>query len=155
MIFKVIKLALLILVCLSVGYIGSFFTSESVDFWYQSIQKPEITPPDWVFAPVWTVLYILMGTSIYLIVKDGIKNKVIPISIFSLQLLLNSIWTPIFFGLHSIKGALIVIICLCFAILATIISFFKVSKTAALLLIPYFLWVCFAAVLNYSLFILN
>lgn len=137
--------------------IGSVFTSSSVDVWYSSIVKPSLNPPAWVFGPVWTTLYILMGIASFLVWKKGWNRKDVKIalSIFVVQLVLNALWSIIFFGLRSPGGAFIEIIFLWLSILATIISFAKISKVAFWLLIPYIIWVSFASYLNYSIYVLN
>ena len=145
------------------GIIGSIFTASSVASWYAGIIKPALNPPSWVFGPVWTILYALMGIAAFIIWKKldsnpeiEIRKKVkIALIIFFFQLLLNTSWSIIFFGLQSIGGALIMILFLWFAILATIITFHKISRPAAWLLVPYILWVSFAIYLNYSIWILG
>lgn len=125
-------------------------------FWYHSLKQPLFSPPDWLFAPVWTVLYLLMIVSFVLFFKTGeLNRKIVPISLFFIQLVLNLSWSPIFFGLKNIKIALLVCIALVIFIFFTILSFYKYSKVAAVLLIPYFLWCCFALYLNFSIYWLN
>lgn len=148
-----VKLVAAILICQAAGFIGSIFTYSSVSTWYQDINKPGFNPPDWVFAPVWFSLFTLMGISLYEV--WGEEKAKIPIVLFSSQLILNVVWSFLFFGLHLPFYALAEVIMLWIAILATIISFFRISKSAALLMIPYLLWVSLAAVLNYYVFILN
>jgi len=154
---KILKLVISILVCQGAGLIGSLFTLSSIPTWYAQLEKPTFNPPNWVFAPVWTLLFLLMGISLYLIVSKGVENKKVKtaLSIFVIQLTLNMLWSFLFFGLQSLLYAFIEIIILGLAILLTIISFYKISKTAAYLLLPYVLWVSFAAVLNFSILILN
>lgn len=124
--------------------------------WYHTLNKPLLNPPDWVFAPVWTVLYLMIFVSFVLFIRsESTQSKVLPYIIFFLQLILNLSWTPIFFGLENPKAALIVISLLWLSIAFLIFSFYKYSKTASFLLIPYFLWVTFAAYLNFELFRLN
>jgi tryptophan-rich sensory protein len=120
--------------------------------WYRNLDKPEWRPPDWLFAPVWTVLYALIALSGWLVWREaGIAVAALPLGIYAIQLLLNAAWTPIFFGLHRPGLALVEIVVLWAAILATIILFQRVSLGAALLLVPYLAWVSFAAALNYSI----
>jgi len=154
---KILKLIISILICQGAGAIGSLFTSPAISTWYATIQKPSFNPPNWIFAPVWILLFILMGLSLYLIWSKGFKYKgtKIAIFIFFVQLILNILWSILFFGLQSPLFALIEIIILWFAILLTIISFYKVSKIAAYLLLPYIIWVSFASVLNFSILIIN
>jgi len=151
----VIKLIVICLLCLSVGAAGSFFTS-STD-WYQNLKKPSFNPPGWVFGPVWTILYIIMGISAFLVLQKGLSSNAVKMAlvIFLIQLLLNAIWTPLFFGLKSPLLAFIDIVLLWFGILFTIVKFYGLSKPAALLLIPYLLWVTFASVLNFAILLLN
>jgi tryptophan-rich sensory protein len=139
------------------GVIGSVFTTSSASGWYITITKPTLNPPAWVFGPVWTTLYVLMGISAFLVWKKGWNRRDVKIalSIFAGQLILNTLWSIIFFGLHSPGWALIEIILLWLAILATIITFAKISKLAGWLLVPYILWVSFAMYLNYSIYVLN
>jgi tryptophan-rich sensory protein len=147
-----IKLLISIIVCQLAGGIGSIFTSSSVKTWYLTINKPSFNPPNWLFAPVWTVLFLLMAISLFLIWRKNYKSGII---IFFIQLFFNMLWSAMFFGLKSSLLGFIVIVVLWFLILATIIKFFKISKPAAWLLIPYILWVTFAGVLNFSILILN
>lgn len=149
-------LALGILICLAVGGAGSYFTSSSVSTWFVTLATPSFNPPSWVFGPVWTTLYILMGVSLYLVQIGGkgaaAKNAV---RLFGAQLLLNFLWSIFFFGLRSPLLAFIDIILLWAAIAACIITFHRLSKPAAYLLVPYILWVSFATVLNYAIVMLN
>lgn len=145
------KLILSILICQLAGIIGSIFSFSAIPSWYAFLNKPPFNPPNWVFGPVWTVLYTLMGFSAYLIFNKDKK----PLKIFAVQLVLNAVWSIVFFGLHSIWGGLFFIILLWFSILLTIVTFYKIDKNAAFLLIPYLLWVSFASILNYYLLILN
>ena len=154
---KIFKLAVSILVCQGAGIIGSFFTLPAISTWYTTLLKPSFNPPNWIFAPVWTLLFLLMGISLYLIWNRGLRDKETKkaIFIFGVQLILNMIWSVLFFGLQSPLYAFIEIIILWFAILLTIISFYKIFKAAAYLLLPYILWVTFASALNFSILILN
>jgi tryptophan-rich sensory protein len=146
-----------ILVCQMAGIIGSVFTIDGIEGWYDTLVKPDITPPNWVFGPVWTLLYAMMGISAFLVYKSGIEKKEnkIALGIFLFQLVLNTLWSIVFFGMNSLGGALAIIAILWISIVATIISFYKISRVAAGLLIPYLLWVTFASILNYLLFSLN
>lgn len=124
--------------------------------WFNSLNKPLLNPPSEIFTPVWIFLYITIGLSLLLFLKDGFnKTKIIPIVFFSIQLLLNFIWSPIFFGMQNIRLAMIVIALMWLFILLTIIAFKQHNKTSAMLLIPYFLWVSFACYLNFSFLRLN
>lgn len=152
-----IHLFIFILVCEAAGFLGSLFTAPAIPTWYANLQKPSFNPPNWLFAPVWTTLYALMGIAAYLVWKAGIeKNEVrIALALFAIQLVLNILWSYLFFKLQSPLYALIEIVILWLFILLTMISFLKVSKTAGLLLLPYLLWVSFAAILNFAIFRLN
>ncbi|MCX6163393.1 MAG: tryptophan-rich sensory protein [Ignavibacteriae bacterium] len=142
--------------CQVAGIIGSLFTVSSIPIWYATLNKPAFNPPNWIFAPVWISLYILMGISFYLIwIKSDVQNFGFLLSVFLLQLVLNAFWTIIFFGLKSPLFAFIEIVVLWLVILFCIILFYRVSKISSYLLIPYLLWVSFAAVLNFSLWKLN
>ena len=154
---KIGRLICSVSVCLLIGFLGSFTTRDSVTTWYADLSRPSFTPPDWTFGIVWPILYVMMGISAFLIWNMGFNKTEVKVAlgIFGLQIILNGLWTPIFFGLHLIGLALVEIILMWAAILLTIISFWKVSKPAALLLLPYIFWVSFAIVLNASLFILN
>lgn len=124
--------------------------------WYNSLDKAPLSPPDWVFAPVWTILYITIAISLFLFLKTGInKEKILPLILFSIQMLLNFVWTPVFFGMQNIRGAYIILVLLIIFLILTITSFFKFSKAAAYLLIPYLLWSAFAAYLNYMIMVRN
>ncbi|MFH1239864.1 MAG: TspO/MBR family protein [Candidatus Diapherotrites archaeon] len=154
---EIAKLIGLILICQLAGIIGSIFTFDAIPNWYASLTKPWFNPPSFIFAPVWILLYTLMGISLYLIIKKGFNRKEVKIAtmFFGAQLSLNAIWSIIFFGLHNIFLALVEIIILWVVLLFTIIKFYKISKNAAYLLIPYFLWGSFATLLTLSIWILN
>jgi translocator protein len=145
-----IKFLTSIIICEAAGVVGSIFTIPSIQSWYATLNKPAINPPSWVFGPVWTTLFLLMGISLYLV---WAKGKV-PV-IFWVQLVLNVLWSIIFFGWQQPGVAFFELIMLWFAILYTIINFWRVSKPAAYLLLPYIVWVTFAGFLNYSLWLLN
>ncbi len=149
------QLFLSIGICLGAGFIGSFFTYSAIPDWYAGLNKPPFNPPNWVFGPVWTLLYILMGISFYLIWISKSKLKQKGIKIFSIQLILNTSWSIVFFGFKNPELAFINIIVLWIAIFLTIKSFFKISKVSAYLLVPYLLWVSFAGILNFSIVLLN
>ena len=151
---KIIKLIISLIVCQLAGAIGSVFTVSSVGSWYSGLAKPFFNPPSWLFGPVWTILYLLMGISLYLVWTKKLKSKT-ALYIFGVQLVLNTLWSIFFFGLQQPLLAFIEIIFLWIMIMLTIIYFYKISKTAAYLLIPYILWVSFAAVLNIAIVVLN
>ena len=132
------------------GYLSSQFSMVDT---YSQFYKPDFFPPSWLFAPVWTVLYVLMGIAAYLVWEKGEAKK--QLSLFSFQLVLNLLWSPIFFGLHQYFWAFVEILVLLAAIILTIRSFAKKSKTAAYLMLPYLFWVIFATILNYVIFMNN
>ena len=145
-----------ILVCQMAGIIGSVFTAPAVKGWYTTINKSPLNPPSWVFAPVWTILFIMMGISvsiIWLSEKNEARTKAL--KVFFVQLVLNTLWSIIFFGLKNPALAFVEIILLWLAILYTIILFRKINRKASCLLIPYILWVSFASVLTLSVVLLN
>jgi tryptophan-rich sensory protein len=150
----VLKLVISLVICFFAAGVGSYFTIPEIKTWYTQIQKPSWNPPNYLFGPVWTTLYTLMGISLWLIWVKSEKAKM-PILVFFIQLTLNAIWSIIFFNLHNISLALVDIILLFAAIIVTIVSFWKVSKIASILLIPYLLWVGFASCLNYAIYKLN
>ena len=154
---KTLVLVLGVLVCLGVGFFSGFITAESVETWYRTLNKPSFNPPSWIFAPVWTILYIMMGLSAGIIYNKGIRREEVRLAlrIFAAQLILNGLWTIFFFGFENPLMAFIEIIFLWILILYTILKFYKISRKAAYLLIPYILWVTFASVLNFSIWILN
>jgi translocator protein len=139
------------------GLIGSVFTAQSIPTWYAQIQKPMFAPPNWVFGPVWTTLFALMGIAAYLVWKTQKRSSArqIALGLFALQLVLNVVWSLVFFGLRNPGLAFLEIILLWLAIAATMYSFARVSKSAALLLVPYLAWVSFAGFLNYRIWQLN
>jgi len=154
---NLLKLIIAITVSELAGIVGSLFTAPSVPTWYQGLAKPAFTPPGWVFAPVWTTLFALMGIAAYLVWRKGLERREVKIAlaIFIFQLVLNTLWSFIFFGLHNPGLAIIEIIILWLAILTAIIYFAKISRPAAWLLVPYILWVSFAGFLNYSIWQLS
>lgn len=153
---RLIKLLGLIIVCEGIGFLGSAFTFPSIPTWYATLNKPAFNPPNWIFAPVWTTLYFLMGVSLFLILEKKLKKqRNFLIILFSIQLFLNFLWSIIFFGVHLPTLALIEITFLWISIALLIIDFWKFSKSAAILLVPYILWVSFASILNLYVVLLN
>lgn len=155
---NIFKLVGSIILCELAGIIGSVFTVSSIPTWYAALTKPALNPPNWIFGPVWTTLYFLMGVALYLVWtskkgKETQRNQAL--WIFFIQLALNTAWSIIFFGLESPGVALIEILIMWSAIAWTIKLFYPLSKLAAYLLIPYILWVSFATYLTYSIWILN
>lgn len=154
---NIFKLIIAIIISEIAGIIGSVFTISTIPTWYATLIKPALNPPAWIFGPVWTTLYALMGISAFLVWKKGWDRRDVrkALAVFGLQLVLNAIWSIIFFGLHSPLWALVDIILMWLAIIWTMVLFYKISKPAMWLLVPYILWVSFAAYLNYSIWILN
>ncbi|MFH1285145.1 MAG: TspO/MBR family protein [Candidatus Micrarchaeota archaeon] len=152
-----LKIAFAVILCELAGLLGSIFTMPAIAGWYATLNKPSFNPPNWLFAPAWTMLYALMGVSAYLVWKKGTEKKEVKIALgfFCLQLLLNLVWSLIFFGMKSPFFAFLEIILLWLAIAATIWKFYGIDKRAGALLIPYILWVTFASVLNYYAWMLN
>ena len=155
------KTAVRLIICLAVTFIapvvGAIFTREAVSGWYANLNKPFFNPPSWLFGPVWTALYILMGVAVFLVWQKGYGNRLVKIAIwlYVLQLVLNGLWSPIFFGLKMPFLAFCEILVLWAAIVLTIWAFARVSIAAAFLLAGYIGWVSFAAVLNFSIWMLN
>ena len=160
---NIFKLIIAIVVAELAGIIGSFFTAPAVQSdWYVELVKPALNPPAWVFGPVWTTLFALMGIAAFLVwssyakaTEDKKKGVKLALTLFGIQLVLNILWSIIFFGLHSPGGALTLFVFLWLAIFATMIAFAKISRPAAWLLAPYIVWVSFAAYLNYAIWMLN
>ncbi|MFH1787812.1 MAG: TspO/MBR family protein [Candidatus Altiarchaeota archaeon] len=152
-----IRLSGCVLICFLAGFIGSLYTTSSIPTWYASLTKPSYTPPNWLFGPVWTILYIMMGVSLYLVWQTDPKITWTKsaLALFAAQLILNTSWSIVFFGLREIKWALAVIVALWILIAATIVSFKRHSQTAARLLAPYLAWVTYACALNYGILRLN
>ncbi len=154
---KILLFIISIVICQFAGFIGSVFTVNSISTWYTTLVKPGFNPPNWLFGPVWTLLYLLMGISLYFVWQKGTADPHIKIALlmFAAQLVLNILWSILFFGMRSPMLGLIEIALLWVFILLTITNFYHISKPASYLLIPYILWVSFAAVLNLSIFLLN
>lgn len=155
--FQFVPFVICLLIPLAIGTIGGFLTMESVKTWYITLNKPSFNPPNSIFGPTWTLLYILMGISFYRVWK---KRKIVSgyswaAGIYFLQLILNLMWSFLFFYQHQIGSALVEIGVLLLAIIANGFIFYRIDKIAGLLFIPYILWVSFASYLTYSIFILN
>jgi translocator protein len=144
-----------IIICLLVGFTASYFTIPSIKTWYAILQKPSFTPPNYLFAPVWTMLYVLMGISFFLIWKTNHTKKNRVMAIFVFQLILNFFWSIIFFHWKEIQIALVEIFVLLAAIINYAIYSYKINKIAVMLFIPYILWVGFATALNIAIVLLN
>lgn len=153
---KWVSLPVMLLICVSAGGLGAFATTSEIGTWYRTIEKPSWNPPDSVFGPVWTTLYLMMGFSAWLVwIKAARGQAAIPMGVFALQLILNTAWSFIFFGMHEMGWAFVEIIVLWVAIVATMLVFARVSRLASALLVPYLLWVSFASVLNFTIWRLN
>lgn len=152
-----LKLIIAIAIPLIVGGTSGFFTATGVESWYQTIARPTWNPPGWIFGPVWTTLYVMMGISLFLVWKEdaSVELKKIGIALFAVQLVLNFFWSFIFFDQHQIGWALVEIAAMWVFILLTIFAFAQVNKAAAWLLVPYISWVSFATILNYTIWQLN
>ncbi len=151
------KLIISIAIPLAIGFLGSYFTRPEIDTWYQTIEKPSWQPPNWVFGPVWTTLYIMMGIAFFLVWKDESRgrNRKLAMIFWSMQLVLNFFWSWIFFNQHELGLALAEIIVLWIFIFITIVLFGKINKIAAWLMVPYISWVSFASLLTYTIYTLN
>lgn len=177
---KVFKLVVSIVICQMAGVVGAIFTTPKIATWYATLNKPAFTPPGWFIGAIWTILFFLMGISLYLVWDKGWKPAVSSqekkmkywnrfteklwkgtwreenvVLIFALQLVLNILWSVLFFGLQSLGIAFFELLMLWWAILYTIANFYRISKPASYLLIPYIAWVSFAGVLNFILWFLN
>lgn len=150
-------LVLCIAVPLLIGIAGSFYTAPEIPTWYASLNKPSFTPPSWVFGPVWTILYILMGISLFLVVRNGLAAVPVQqgVLLYSAQLALNFLWSVLFFGMHAVFLGLLDILLLFVLIAATIALFLRISRPAAWLLVPYLCWIGFASLVNAMTWILN
>ncbi len=151
-----IGLAVFVIICLSVGVLGSVFTAKSVRTWYQGLEKPSWNPPDRVFGPVWTVLYLAMAVAAWLVWRRyGIHGASVPLILFAVQLALNLAWSVLFFGMRMPGPAFGEIILLWCAILATLIAFWRLLPAAGWLMLPYLLWVTYAVTLNFGIWRMN
>ncbi|MDD3984796.1 MAG: tryptophan-rich sensory protein [Methanobacterium sp.] len=154
---RVPKFFISVFIPLIIGYLGSIITISEISTWYASLSKPSWAPPNWLFGPVWTTLYVLMGISLFLIWCEGFNRKDVKFAllIFGVQLILNLLWSILFFSFHSLFGSFILILILWIAIFANIIVFFMISRPSGLLLVPYLIWVSIASYLNYSIYLIN
>lgn len=154
---NVMKLAASITICFLAAALGSFSTIPSIPTWYAALNKPFFNPPNWIFGPVWTLLYLMMAVAAYLIWQKGLNNPAVRVAliVFLVQLALNSLWSIVFFGWHALWPSYLVIVLLWLAIIGTIALFFPLAPLAAWLLAPYLLWVSFASVLNLAITLLN
>jgi translocator protein len=152
-----LKLIISIVIASMAGFLGSFFTASSVTTWFTTLVKPPFNPPSWLFGPVWTILYFMIGVSLFLVwtTKANKISKKKAYWIFGIQLVLNAMWSVVFFGAQNPGLAFIVIVFLWISIILNIVAFYKIRKSAGYLLVPYLLWVSFASVLNFAIWILN
>lgn len=152
-----LKFILSIVLVFIVGAFGSIFTASSVSSWFTTLAKPSFNPPAWLFGPVWTILYIMIGISLFLVwttkANKNLKKKAY--QVFGIQLILNAMWSAAFFGMKNPGLAFIVIAFLWILIIVNMVLFYKIKKSAGYILIPYLLWVSFASVLNFAIWILN
>ena len=155
---KILRIIVVLMTCLVVGYLSGMVTRDSITTWYPTLVKPSFNPPNWIFAPVWTILYIMMGVAggmVWNRIEQDAENVKKAFMFFIIQLALNAIWSLLFFYLHNPFLALIEIVLLWLMIFETYTQFKKIDKTAGILLIPYLAWVSFAMVLNGSVWWLN
>ena len=153
----IVKLVICIIACFAAAGFGSIFTSKAIPDWYRGLKKPRYTPPNWAFGPVWTVLYIMMAISVFLVWREGLSTPGVAtaFTLFWIQLAANALWSYVFFTRRSIVGGIINIVILWSLILATIITSWAVSTIAGVLLLPYIIWVSIATYLNVGIWILN
>lgn len=149
---SILVLVVFVLICLGVSALGAQFRPGE---WYQQLLKSPLTPPNWVFAPVWAALYLAMAVAAWLVWQSAPKSRIVPLSLFGLQLFFNAIWSWLFFGLHEPGLALVDIILVWCAIMGTAVAFWKVNTIAGILFLPYIAWVSFAAYLNFEIWRLN
>lgn len=149
------KIAVCIFLCVAFGLLSGFSTVESINNWYRFINKPSWNPPNWLFGPVWTLLYIMMGIAVALIWHSSDQNKKTAIGIFIIQFVLNLAWSFIFFNMQKVGWAFAEIVIMLLFIALTILLFYRINKTAAWLMLPYLCWVSFATVLNGTIWYLN
>lgn len=152
----IISLIVFLLLSFFAGAVGAVFTAGAVDGWYQELRKPFFTPPEWVFAPVWTALYVSMAFGGWLVWRRR-QEKVEPavLFVYASQLFLNGLWSPLFFGLRQLGWAAVDILLLWILIIIFVFLSWRISKPASILFIPYLLWVSFAAILNLDIWISN
>ena len=155
---KISRIAIVVIICLAVGYLSGMVTRASITTWYPTLVKPSFNPPNWIFAPVWTSLYVMMGVAAGLIWNQITTQKAAvtkALQFFMIQLVLNALWSYLFFGLHNLMLATIEVVLLWLMIFETFSQFAKINKTASYLMLPYLAWVSFASVLTASIWWLN
>ncbi len=148
---------LFIVTCHLAGVIGALTTETGSSSWYQELAKPPFQPPGWVFGPVWLTLYTLMGIAAWRIYRKGTETPGVrrALTLFAIQLVLNAVWSPVFFGAHQIVAAAVILVSLWLVLVATILAFLRLDRPAGWMLVPYLLWVSFASVLNIAIAVLN
>jgi tryptophan-rich sensory protein len=155
---KISRVAIVVVICLVVGYVSGMVTRTSITTWYPTLVKPSFNPPNWIFAPVWTSLYVMMGVAAGFIWNQITTQKAAvtkALQFFTIQLVLNALWSYLFFGLHNLMLATIEVVLLWLMIFETYSQFAKINKTASYLMLPYLAWVSFASVLTASILWLN
>ena len=155
---KISRIAIVVIICLAVGYLSGMVTRASITTWYPTLVKPSFNPPNWIFAPVWTSLYVMMGVAAGLIWNQITTQKSAvtkALQFFIIELVLNALWSYLFFGLHNLMLATIEVVLLWLMIFETYSQFAKINKTASYLMLPYLAWVSFASVLTASIWWLN
>jgi len=155
---KISRITIVVIICLAVGYLSGMVTRASITTWYPTLVKPSFNPPNWIFAPVWTSLYVMMGVAAGLIWNQITTQKAAvtkALQFFTIQLVLNALWSYLFFGLHNLMLATIEVVLLWLMIFETYSQFAKINKTASYLMLPYLAWVSFASVLTASIWWLN
>lgn len=153
---SVIGLVVWLAVCFGAAFLGSLLTGPSIPGWYVQLRKPSWTPPNWLFGPVWTLLYAMMAVAVWLVWRRaGLSAAAVPITLFALQLIFNVGWSALFFGLHRPGLAFAEIVLLWCLILATLVAFWRVAAAAGILFLPYLLWVTFASALNFAVWRMN
>ena len=155
MLIQLFVLVIFVLISQAAGILGSFATIPNIDSWYATLIKPVLNPPNWIFGPVWTTLYTLMGIASYLVWRAKKGDWKLALSIFFVHLIVNTAWSIVFFGEQNIGAALGIIILLDVLVIEVIRRFYKISKIAGIILIPYLLWVLFATYLNGAIYFLN
>ena len=150
------SLAIFIIVCLGAGGLGAIATSPEIEGWYKTLEKPPWNPPDNVFGPVWTTLFVMMAIAAWMVWRSkGARPATIALALFTVQFILNIAWSWIFFGMHQPGWALVELVILWLAIVATTVAFYRRSNSAGWLMAPYLAWVSFAGVLNFTIWRLN
>lgn len=151
------RLFVSIFICQLAGFVSGILNSKSIEAWYVKLRKPIFNPPNWVFSPIWTILFLLQGISLYLVWSSGLTNEdtLFALIMFFFQMILNISWSFLFFGKKSLFLSLGDIVFLIFAIIITMLSFYNISELATYLLMPYLFWVIFVMILNFAIWVLN